>query len=51
MTAVQAEWTDDVLPGYRQHTLALGTDPDGEGELFATLVRTTESIPSSSVVH
>ena len=50
MTAVQAEWTDDVLPGYRQHTLALGTDPDGEGELFATLVRTTESIPSSSVV-
>ena len=50
MTAEQAEWTDDVLPGYRQHTLALGTDPDGEGELFATLVRTTESIPSSSVV-
>ena len=50
MTAVQAEWTDDILPGYRQHTLALGTDPDGEGELFATLVRTTDSIPSSSVV-
>ena len=50
MTAVQAEWTDDVLPGYRQRTLALGTDPDGEGELFATLVRTTDSIPSSSVV-
>jgi len=50
VTAVQAEWTDDVLPGYRQHTLALGTDPDGEGELFATLVRTTDSIPSSAVV-
>jgi alpha-beta hydrolase superfamily lysophospholipase len=50
VTAVQAEWTDDVLPGYRQHTMTLGTDPDGEGELFATLVRTTESIPSSSVV-
>ena len=50
MTAVQAEWTDDVLPGYRQHTLAQGTDPDGEGELFATLVRTSDSIPSSSVV-
>ena len=50
MTAVQAEWTDDILPGYRQHTLALGTDPDGEGELFATLVRTSDSIPSSSVV-
>jgi alpha-beta hydrolase superfamily lysophospholipase len=30
--------------------MALGTDPDGEGELFATLVRTTDSIPSSSVV-
>jgi alpha-beta hydrolase superfamily lysophospholipase len=50
VTAVQAEWTDDVLPGYRQHTLAQGTDPDGEGELFATLVRTSDSIPSSSVV-
>ena len=50
MTAVQAEWTDDILPGYRQHTLALGTDHDGEGELFATLVRTSDSIPSSSVV-
>jgi alpha-beta hydrolase superfamily lysophospholipase len=50
VTAVQAEWTDDILPGYRQHTLALGTDPDGEGELFATLVRTSDSIPSSSVV-
>ena len=50
MTAVQAEWTDDVLPGYRQHTLALGTDPDGEGELFATLVRRADPTPSSSVV-
>jgi hypothetical protein len=46
VTAVQAEWTDDVLPGYRQHTLALGTDPDGEGELFATLVRKADPAPS-----
>lgn len=50
MTAVQAEWTDDVLPGYRQSTLALGADPDGEGELFATLVRPADPTPSSSVV-
>ena len=50
MTAVQAEWTDDVLSGYRQSTLALGLDPDGEGELFATLVRRADPTPSSSVV-
>jgi alpha-beta hydrolase superfamily lysophospholipase len=28
-----------VLPGYRQRTFALGPDPDGEGDLVATLVR------------
>ncbi|MEJ6537098.1 MAG: alpha/beta hydrolase [Mycobacterium sp.] len=50
MTAVQPEWVDDVLAGYRQATLPLGADPDGEGELFATLVRTADSTPSSSVV-
>lgn len=32
-------WESDVLPGYWQHTIGLGPDPDGEGELFATLVR------------
>lgn len=32
-------WEPDVLPGYARHTMALGRDPDGEGELFATLVR------------
>jgi alpha-beta hydrolase superfamily lysophospholipase len=32
-------WEPDVLPGYWQHTLALGPDPDGEGDLFATVVR------------
>ena len=31
-------WEPDVLPGYRQRPLALGADPDGEGELVATLV-------------
>jgi alpha-beta hydrolase superfamily lysophospholipase len=50
VTAVQAEWTDDVLSGYRQSTLALGPDPDGEGELFATLVRRADPTPSTSVV-
>ncbi len=29
----------DVLPGYWQRTLPLGTDPDGEGEIVATLIR------------
>ncbi len=32
-------WEPDVLPGYWQQTFALGPDPDGEGELVATLVR------------
>jgi len=50
VTAVQPEWVDDVLAGYRQATLPLGADPDGEGELFATLVRTADPTPSSSVV-
>ncbi len=39
MTPPRAEWADDVLPGYRQTTLDMGPDPDGEGDLFATLVR------------
>ncbi len=32
-------WVSDVLPGYWQRTLHLGPDPDGEGDLVATLVR------------
>ena len=32
-------WEPDALPGYWQQTLALGPDPDGEGQLVATLVR------------
>ena len=39
MTASQghsrAQWKPDVLPGYRALTLALGADPDGEGDLVA----------------
>jgi alpha-beta hydrolase superfamily lysophospholipase len=42
-------WVDDVLPGFQQTTLDLGTDPDGEGRLFATLVRRAGQ-PSSSRV-
>jgi alpha-beta hydrolase superfamily lysophospholipase len=32
-------WEPDVLPGYWQQTVPLGVDPDGEGELVATLIR------------
>ena len=38
-------WEADVLPGYWQRTLELGVDPDGEGELVATLVRHGEHKP------
>jgi alpha-beta hydrolase superfamily lysophospholipase len=37
-----------VLPGYWQQTFDLGLDPDGEGELAATLVRRGESNPSAT---
>ena len=42
-------WEPDVLPGYWQQTFGLGPDPDGEGDLFATLVRRGE--PASSANH
>ncbi|OBC02321.1 alpha/beta hydrolase [Mycobacterium sp. 852002-40037_SCH5390672] len=32
-------WVPDVLPGYWQRTIALGSDPAGEGEIVATLIR------------
>jgi alpha-beta hydrolase superfamily lysophospholipase len=50
VTAARAEWTDDVLDGYTRTTCALGADPDGEGELFATLVRKSDPAPASLVV-
>jgi len=50
VTAAQAEWTDDVLAGYVQTTRALGADPDGEGNLFATLVRSADPTPSPRAV-
>ena len=32
-------WAPDVLPGFSRYTIALGRDPDGEGDIVATLVR------------
>ena len=37
-----------MLPGYWQHTFDLGPDPDGEGDLVATLVRRGEPDPSAT---
>jgi alpha-beta hydrolase superfamily lysophospholipase len=37
-----------VLPGYWQQTFGLGRDPDGEGDLVATLVRRGEPEPSAT---
>lgn len=48
IVAVVPDWKADVLPGYWQHTMALGTDPDGEGELVATVVRRGEPEPSAT---
>lgn len=36
-----------MLPGYWQQTFQLGPDPDGEGDLVATLVRRGEADPSA----
>lgn len=44
------QWSDDVLPGYRQTTLRLGPDPDGEGELFATVATRADGGPADRVV-
>ncbi|HEX2399091.1 MAG TPA: alpha/beta hydrolase, partial [Mycobacterium sp.] len=40
-------WEPDVLPGYWQQTFDLGPDPDGEGDLAATLVRRGEADPAA----
>lgn len=37
-----------MLPGYHQHTMALGRDPDGEGDVVATVVRRGEPDPSAA---
>lgn len=48
MVTVVTEWEPDVLVGYRQQTFELGSDPDGEGRLVATLVRLGEPRPSAT---
>ncbi len=44
--SVTPTWQPDVLGGYWQRTLPLGPDPDGEGDIVATLIRRGE--PHSS---
>ena len=46
----EPSWADDELSGYRQMTCPLGADPDGEGELFATLVRGADDRPARRTV-
>lgn len=44
-------WKPDPLgDDYQQHTIDLGTDPDGEGDVEATLVRRTAPAEPSSLV-
>ncbi|MCG5433786.1 alpha/beta hydrolase [Mycobacterium sp. MYCO198283] len=43
-------WRPDVLPGYAQATHVLGADPDGEGEIVATLVRRGEAARTGHAV-
>lgn len=40
-------WEADVLPDYQRHTITLGRDPDGEGDLVATIVRRGGSQPQA----
>ncbi|MFD1824512.1 alpha/beta hydrolase [Mumia zhuanghuii] len=48
-------WQPDVLgPGYEQHRIDLGEDPDGEGRIDATLVRRVphaDETPTGSVLY
>jgi alpha-beta hydrolase superfamily lysophospholipase len=50
VAAARIDWSEDVLAGYRQTTLALGPDPDGEGDLFATLVTRADPGPCTNAV-
>jgi alpha-beta hydrolase superfamily lysophospholipase len=43
-------WQPDVLPGYWQYTIPLGRDPDGEGEVVATLVRRGDNAAAANAV-
>jgi alpha-beta hydrolase superfamily lysophospholipase len=43
-------WEPDVLPGYWQHPIPLGRDPDGEGDVVATLVRRGDTAVAAHAV-
>lgn len=43
-------WVPDVLPGYWQYPIPLGPDPDGEGDLVATLIRRGNAPASAHAV-
>lgn len=43
-------WVPDVLPGYWQCTLPLGPDPDGEGDIVATLIRRGDADSAHAVL-
>jgi alpha-beta hydrolase superfamily lysophospholipase len=43
-------WQPDVLPGYWQLTVPLGDDPDGEGDIVATLLRRGDAGTASDAV-
>jgi alpha-beta hydrolase superfamily lysophospholipase len=45
-----AGWQTDVLPGYHRYTIELGADPDGEGDLVATLVRRGDAAAAEHAV-
>lgn len=50
MKLVTARWEPDVLDGYWQCTLPVGSDPDGEGEIVATLIRRGDGSPARHAV-
>ena len=50
MSSSASGWEPDVLPGYWRQTIALGPDPDGEGDLVATLVRRGEATDAEHAV-
>ncbi len=43
-------WVPDVLPGYWQCTIPLGSDPAGEGDIDATLIRRGEATDADHAV-
>jgi alpha-beta hydrolase superfamily lysophospholipase len=43
-------WQPDVLPGYWQLSIPLGDDPDGEGDVVATLLRRGDAATATDAV-